>query len=516
MRPSQADSRQLLARRWSNRTLIVAVAGILFLTLYPFRFSFHTKLPENASPFLLGRAGKSGTPLDIFLNVLLFVPFGFGLCAKLRDRERSSRSALVTVWIAGALLSYAIEFAQIYIPLRNSGWEDVFTNSTGSLVGGCLFLLVGSRLLCFLSRSETTLEGWLSPRYTVLVFGLYFGFWLLLSIQLQQQTGLGNWDPACFLVIGNDATGRHPWKGKLSRLQIWDRPVSDQHAKTLTVGAEVNSIEAGLVTDLPFSTPPPYLNRMNLLPPLIWTPSSPLHTATDEAILDGISWITSNAPVPKLVRDLQRTKQFSVRVVLTPTETDSSDSRIVSISPSSGLADLALWQEGANLVFWFRSPLSMKRPPLYWYIPGVFAAQRLQDILFSYDGSELSLFLDGMRDSRTYRLTPGTRLAQLLGRVRLKELQAYSDVYYACVFLPLGFLLGIAARRTVSPASWSLVIVSFFSPFILELALVRVCGRPASIENLALSFFLLLAGCLWMNADSGYQKADSCFLTAET
>jgi glycopeptide antibiotics resistance protein len=223
MKHPQADSKpQLLDRRWSSRILIAAVTGILFLTLYPFRFSPHPNLPENASLLLLGTASKRGGPLDALLNVLLFIPLGFEVCAKLRERGVSSRSVLVAVWIAGALLSYTIEFAQLYIPQRDSGWEDVFTNSTGSLLGGCLFLSMGSRVFYFLSRSETFIEGWLTPRRTALVLGLYFGLWFLLSIQLQQQTHLENWDPACLLVIGNDATGRSAWKGKLSRLQIWD------------------------------------------------------------------------------------------------------------------------------------------------------------------------------------------------------------------------------------------------------------------------------------------------------
>jgi VanZ family protein len=64
---------------------------------------------------------------------------------------------LAATWITGIVLSYGIELAQIYIPTRDSGWEDVFTNSAGSFLGGCLFLLVGSQLFQFLSRWEAKL-----------------------------------------------------------------------------------------------------------------------------------------------------------------------------------------------------------------------------------------------------------------------------------------------------------------------------------------------------------------------
>ena len=62
---------------WSNRILIAAVIGILFLTLFPFRFVLATKLPLNASPFLLGHGPKVIGPLDFFLNILLFIPLRF-------------------------------------------------------------------------------------------------------------------------------------------------------------------------------------------------------------------------------------------------------------------------------------------------------------------------------------------------------------------------------------------------------------------------------------------------------
>ena len=63
---------------WSNRILILALAGILFLTLYPFRFNFSRHLARPLFPFSLGGWGKEIGRFDDFLNVLLFMPFGFG------------------------------------------------------------------------------------------------------------------------------------------------------------------------------------------------------------------------------------------------------------------------------------------------------------------------------------------------------------------------------------------------------------------------------------------------------
>src|SRR6202021_4243596 len=108
MQNSPLDYSQNTSPSWSNRILILATVGILFLTMYPFRLNIHP-LANGASPFFLGKSGKSGF-VDAFLNVLFFVPFGFGLAEKLRERGKSIRFALLVTLAAGAVFSYAIEF----------------------------------------------------------------------------------------------------------------------------------------------------------------------------------------------------------------------------------------------------------------------------------------------------------------------------------------------------------------------------------------------------------------------
>jgi VanZ family protein len=494
---------------WSNRILIAAVVGILFLTLYPFCFYQHKKLPQTVSPFLLGTSDKSVKPHIIFLNIFLFVPLGLGLGAKLRERGKSWQLILTATGIAGIVLSYAIELAQIYIPPRDSGWEDVFTNSAGSFLGGCLFLLVGSQLFQFLSRWEASFEAWLSPARVVPALGLYFGLWLFVSVYLQQQTRLEDWDPACFLMLGNDATGRYPWKGKLSRLQIWDRPLTMQYAKALKPDNQVSAAEANLLADFAFSTPAPYRDQKRFLPSLNWTPLAPPFAMPEEVILDGTACITSSGEVRELVRRVQQTNQFAVRLVLELTETDISESSIFSISQSSGLVDVELHQTATELVFWFRNPLSERRAYLAWHIPTVLSTNEQHDLMFSYDGSVLSLFLDGRKEYNSYRLSPGAALATLLRRIKPIELEGYADIYYAVVFFPLGILIGTEARRTAMPTvgTFSVLLITLsLTPFVLELVLVCVSGRPLSLQNLALSFFLVLAGYLWVNTDASHNQ----------
>jgi len=251
---------------------------------------------------------------------------------------------------------------------------------------------------------------------------------------------------------------------------------------------------------------------MKSLPELSWIPNAPAPADPGKLALDGRSWLASEAPASDLITDLQQTEQFAVRVVCRPTQAVGSAGRIVSLSRSSGLTNLAVRQEDANLVFWFRNPLSVKHALLTWYVPNIFAANQRRDILYSYDGSNVSLYIDGKKEPRVYRLGPGTGLARLVRRVRPSELDAYADVYYAAVFFPTGVLLGIAAKRLSSRnvAGWlSLALVSLAPPWLLERLLIFVSGRFFSLRYVVLSLVLVCGGALWINADRQWEtRAD--------
>src|SRR6267154_442248 len=150
--------------QWPNRILILSLIGIAYLTLFPFRFDFASPQSRNSSPFFLGPLVKHSDSVQVFLNVLLFVPFGFGFSAHLRKRGVSKGLTLVLALAAGAVTSYAVEFLQFYIPTRNSGWDDITPNTLGAVAGCLLFGQWGEMLLTPLSEWESRAEAWLSLR----------------------------------------------------------------------------------------------------------------------------------------------------------------------------------------------------------------------------------------------------------------------------------------------------------------------------------------------------------------
>jgi glycopeptide antibiotics resistance protein len=505
------------ASSWSNRVLTLAVAGILFLTLYPFRFSLHASPQLNGSPFLLVSGLKSSGPLAAFLNILLFVPFGFGLSQKLREKGKSGTTILLLTPVAGAFLSYCIEFAQIYIPTRDSGWEDVFTNAVGAAVGYFTFALVAEPILNSLPEIENRFERFLTVRRALWLVLLYFAIWFVVSVPLQAESRLSNWVRNSQFVIGNDATGHldRAWSGDVSLVQLWSRALPPNLASEITAGrADADAESSSLATYL-LSGSRSFEDKKGFLSALTWTPGVP--DIRDDGALDvnGKSWLTTRQDVSNLVQSFQNANSFSIRVVCTPAGIEGADGRIISISNHDGIANLSLWQRDANLVFWFRNSLSVRRDQLPLNIPEVFTQKRSRDILVSYDGSNLVVYIDGKRDPRRYELTPGVPLAQIIRHIKVNELEGYTYIYYALVFIPGGVLLSLTTRRIrwrVQEAL-SLTIALVLPCIILEMILVRVSGRAFSFGNVFVSALFTTGGFFWINADR--QRSQSATMAAD-
>ena len=258
---------------WSNRVLTLSIAGILFLTLYPFRFSLTPPATEWVSVFSRERGKKQRTTRRS-PKILLFVPFGFGLSQKLREKGKVGAAILLFTTVAGAFLSYCIEFAQMYIPTRDSGWEDIFTNSMGAAVGYFAFALAGKPILNSVSKIENRFEQFLTVRRALWLVPLYFAIWFAVSVPLQAESRLSNWIRDSQLVIGNDATGHldKAWRGNVSLVQLWSRALPSNLASEITTGhlnaeAESNSLATYLL-----SGSGSFEDKKGFLPALTWIP----------------------------------------------------------------------------------------------------------------------------------------------------------------------------------------------------------------------------------------------------
>jgi glycopeptide antibiotics resistance protein len=125
--------------------LAVFIALILYVSLYPFRFSADAPpVLETLRQLDWARASRG----DMFNNLLLYLPLGF--CLALLVEPRFGRAvALVAAVVVGGMLSLAMEIAQASIAIRVPSLTDLSLNATGSLAGaaaGSAWHALGARM----------------------------------------------------------------------------------------------------------------------------------------------------------------------------------------------------------------------------------------------------------------------------------------------------------------------------------------------------------------------------------
>jgi glycopeptide antibiotics resistance protein len=125
--------------------LAIIVALILYVSLYPFRFSADgPSVIEVLRELSWARASRG----DMLNNVLLYVPLGF--CIALTVEPRFGRLAgIVAGLVGGALLSMTMEIMQGSIATRVPSLTDLSLNAAGALagaIGGSAWHALGARM----------------------------------------------------------------------------------------------------------------------------------------------------------------------------------------------------------------------------------------------------------------------------------------------------------------------------------------------------------------------------------
>jgi hypothetical protein len=488
--------------RWSPRILVLAALGIFSLTLYPFRFSAHAHF-TGRSPLLLQSLFKGTGAVDSFLNVLLFVPLGFGLVHLVARKAKSPIATVLITYLAGALTSYAVELLQFYIPERDSGWQDIVTNSTGALIGGLIFVLIGRLFLEAAQRCESEIERLVSPRSVAFAVALYLIPWLLVSTHWGHKDNLRLWNADSQLAVG--ATGgiwTVPFHGRVYALEIWDKALSGQAASGITSSPGSYAAAPEPLARYEFSSPPPFQDQLHSSPPLDWAPPGAPVRDSSQAWWDGRSWAVTPAPVRSMEQKIQASGRFSVYVRCAPSSAHVG-ARIVSIGPVDDESDLEIRQQFTDLVIWFRSRFSFYPDDLRWTVKGVFAANQLRNILVTYDGEKLSLYLDGEQIESRYYLGPWTNLAWHFTAAKTGQLEAYRYAFFASILFPIGCVVALAWRKFCGFRARSLLLALVFvlPPVLLELVLVSTGNLVFSFGDVVLGLGFSFAGWLWFNME---------------
>ena len=124
-----------------------AALVIVCVTLYPFRFEQFGRILTIHQHFdgfgadEYSRCCKHLIYLEPLANIILFIPFGFGMAGLGIRRIRVDMHPLLAVVLAAFLLSLFVEILQVFQPQRSPSLQDLLMNSIGGAAGYGVFLM---------------------------------------------------------------------------------------------------------------------------------------------------------------------------------------------------------------------------------------------------------------------------------------------------------------------------------------------------------------------------------------
>jgi glycopeptide antibiotics resistance protein len=97
--------------RWNAEIIIISFLSVLIFTLSPFNFTIKDglSLQEFISNF-----GRSSEFNELFANILLFVPLGFGLTGLAFKRARSLKLSISIALVFSASLSTVSKLSRFF------------------------------------------------------------------------------------------------------------------------------------------------------------------------------------------------------------------------------------------------------------------------------------------------------------------------------------------------------------------------------------------------------------------
>ena len=364
--------------RWIIAVCLLGLAAILYLRLIPFDFIRVDHIPFERITW------HPLTFRDVPLNILLFIPFGFGLTGLMvrRGRQMSIAGRVVLV---SMLLSAALETAQLFMPDRAPSFSDVAANAIGALLGYGLFRV---REMGF----GRALDRYVTRRNLFIGLAGYALGVALLTGYLRWSVNLSNWDTSFPLVVGNEAIGKRQWSGRVVELALRAGRDSPQFYATDNLDGQAPYQEV--------SQPPS-------LPPLEWQEGTSSPGAAPGVAFGPGGWLATNQPVTPFSSTARNTDGFIIDTqVASAGPAQRGPARIISVSADAERRNVTIGQEFDALVIRLRTPAggeNGQKPEVI--LPGVFADERPKHIIVSYVAPMLRVTVDD--EQYALSLAPG-------------------------------------------------------------------------------------------------------------
>jgi glycopeptide antibiotics resistance protein len=477
-------------RRKSTISLLaVGVLLVLLVTLYPFSFSDPGRIARFHRYFQGLEFNGFFEPLA---NILLFVPIGLGISRWIKDRA----GALFIVLAVGAGFSLFVEILQVSMPSRTPSAADVLMNSIGAYMG-LLWHRRGYKNARPLVSWQGALAGFVC--YAAVLFSLSVYF-----TPVERFWDLSNWDAGFPLLIGNEATGNRQWYGLVSDVFLMDRVLSREEAIAALEDREafVNRNRLLGYYSLKHGN---YSDREGNLPELAWIPGKPSAELPEGALPGDYGWLRTGEPVNNVTQAISRSSAFTIGATISAAYLDQEGpARILTISQSPYEYNLTIGQQGGSLVFRLKTPfMDRGGNEVAFHVPSFFTEFGTRQIIFSYNGSALVLYVDGTTDVYTASITPEAQLVwalspgEILINITRDTGAYYRFYYYAIIFIPLGVLLGMAVLKYGSPfrtQSAFLAAGVAIPPALLQILLSIAGERPLQGSGMLSGMLMTVSG----------------------
>ncbi|MGB3755213.1 MAG: VanZ family protein [Rivularia sp. (in: cyanobacteria)] len=471
--------------------VILSILAVVVATLYPFNFS----VPDNISKRELVNSFDNNSFFnDQVNNVLLFLPLGFGLTGLLQRKAKLIVQIIAAI-LASAALSSSVELLQILVPSRTPTPADIFNNSFGGFLGLICFYIWNSKSFkAILQRIENSQASNSISKIT-LFFAGYIILTFLLTIPWQATTNLSGWNSSFPLIIGNERTADRGWEGNISELNITNRAFSQNQVKQLF--SQSNNFPTqgdSLLASYEFNGQAPYKDKTGKQPDLVWQGESTTQNQ-NKVFISPNRWLQTATPVTSLTESISKTSKFTISTTLTTTKTEQNGpARIISLSNDSFRRNFTLGQQGSDLVFRVRTPLTgANAADVKLDVPGVFKDAKPHHIVITYSKSSLIIYVDNIANIHTLNLLD----------LIPKEKRFF---YYGLTFIPLGLCLALLttlAKRKINFYRFMLPAGIILPSLILEGILVQESGKSISPKNLFMGILFTAGTMLILKARTG-------------